>query len=69
MHPDTKLCAIRCIDDSVYTLRAGIRALLIEVNDRLRHTPNLICSSPENRGFIAILMPLSNEKNSALIEL
>lgn len=40
-----------------HVIRAGIRANLLEVNDRLEADPNLARTARDCQGFLAILMP------------
>lgn len=66
LQPETKLCLINCSDGTSYTIRAGIKALLIEVNTNLVEKPELLTTSREKRGYLAIIIPpaiLQNFKN------
>lgn len=54
--PDTKLCIIKCTDDSMYTIRAGVKATLIEANARLLANPQLLKTSRTYSGFVAVVM-------------
>ena len=68
----TKLCLIRCADGTVYTIRSGIKATLIEANARLAEDPQLLKTSRDYAGFIAIVIPpamMNNERNLVPSEL
>ncbi|VDK44510.1 unnamed protein product [Anisakis simplex] len=59
---DTKLCELECNDGTRYVLRAGIKANLVEVNDRLAADPELIREHPENTGYIAVFIPYAGDR-------
>ncbi|CAD5205839.1 unnamed protein product [Bursaphelenchus okinawaensis] len=66
LQPETKLCVITSADNEQHTIRAGIKALLIEVNTKLLDQPELLTTSRQKKGFLAIIIPpaiLQNEKN------
>lgn len=51
------LCHIRCDDDSVYTIQATVRAKLLELNEFLLSSPQLVVDKPDTEGFLAMLLP------------
>lgn len=62
MFPETKICIVRCSDQTEYPIRAGMRANLIEVNDEhLNADPNLIVTAASHHGYIAIIMPAGGD--------
>ncbi|KAI6179587.1 hypothetical protein M3Y98_00626600 [Aphelenchoides besseyi] len=66
LSPETKICRITCSDGSVYMIRAGIKATLIEVNAKLLTNPQLLKTSRDYSGYIAIVIPPSvfeNQRN------
>jgi hypothetical protein len=50
---------------AAFTLRTGVRAALLEVNERLLEAPGLLRSATASAGFVAILKP----QEAALTEL
>ncbi|KAI6203696.1 hypothetical protein M3Y94_00586500 [Aphelenchoides besseyi] len=66
LSPETKICRITCSDGSVYMIRAGIKATLIEVNAKLLTNSQLLKTSRDYSGYIAIIIPpsvLENQRN------
>ncbi|OMO87347.1 Glycine cleavage H-protein [Corchorus capsularis] len=53
---NTALCKVCTTDDS-YIVRCCVKGSLLEVNDRLVKQPELLNSSAEREGYIAIIMP------------
>lgn len=71
MQEETKLCLVKCVDGSVYTLRSGIKATLIEANARLVTEPHLLKDSRDYAGFLAVVIPstvLNNHRNTIPLE-
>ncbi|KAL5714652.1 hypothetical protein ACHQM5_016583 [Ranunculus cassubicifolius] len=54
--PDTALCKV-FVKETAYVVRCCVRGSLLEVNDRLLKQPELLNSSADREGYIAIIMP------------
>ncbi|KAM7517299.1 hypothetical protein LguiA_006882 [Lonicera macranthoides] len=54
--PNTALCRV-CCNDASYIVRCCVKGSLLEVNERLMKQPELLNSSAEREGYIAIMMP------------
>ena len=50
------LCLVECEDDSLYTIRAGVKGKLVEVNEPLIENPNLLMTKSETDGYIAVVL-------------
>ncbi|EPB74629.1 Pex19 family protein [Ancylostoma ceylanicum] len=55
LQKETRICTIRCKDGKEIVVRAGVRGVLAEVNDRLFSNPDLVRTAPENQGYIALI--------------
>ncbi|XP_072980420.1 uncharacterized protein [Typha angustifolia] len=53
---NTALCKV-CANSTSYIVRCCVKGSLLEVNDRLIKKPDLLNSSAEREGYIAIIMP------------
>lgn len=60
---DTRICIVRDSEGREYTIRSGIKANLLEVNERLAEEPDLMRTAASAHGFIAILMPPLSGRN------
>lgn len=54
--PNTAVCKV-CTKNDSYIMRCCVKGSLLEVNDRLIKQPELLNSSVEREGYIAIIMP------------
>ena len=59
LEPNSVLCQVECSDGSFYDLRASVHGKLVEVNDALRSSANLMVSDAAWSGYLALfqLMP------------
>ncbi|XP_038717190.1 protein Abitram [Tripterygium wilfordii] len=53
---NTALCKV-CTSTSSFIVRCCVKGSLLEVNDRLIEKPELLNSSPDREGYVAIIMP------------
>ncbi|CAA0831067.1 Single hybrid motif superfamily protein [Striga hermonthica] len=53
---NSALCKV-CTGDAAYIVRCCVKGSLLEVNERLIKQPELLNTSPEREGYIAIIMP------------
>ncbi|MED6250461.1 hypothetical protein AMECASPLE_008990 [Ameca splendens] len=58
------LCRITCSDETEYTIYSCIRGRLLEVNENILETPNLLLEKPSTEGYIAIILPKFEESKS-----
>ncbi|XP_001625801.2 protein Abitram isoform X2 [Nematostella vectensis] len=63
MMPDDALCEVTCSNGTTYTLNSCIKGKLVEINQELLKTPELIKLKPETDGFIAVVLPKLTEVN------
>ncbi|KAI3816977.1 hypothetical protein L1987_10763 [Smallanthus sonchifolius] len=54
--PNTALCKV-CTNHAFYIVRCCVKGSLLEVNERLIKQPQLLNSSADREGYIAIIMP------------
>lgn len=73
MHRNSPVCSIECSDGTKYVITACMNSRLLEVNERILSSPDLIKKYPLSRGYIAITQPnnwkLMNEMKESLTKL
>ncbi|XP_063686908.1 protein Abitram-like [Bolinopsis microptera] len=69
MNPQSKMCTVVCTDGSSYVLLCGVRGKLLEVNEALKTSPQLLSERCDSDGYIAIIQPKKEEEKNALREL
>jgi len=55
LNPSSPLCLIYCSDGSQYTVYCGVRASLVEMNDRLLSNPDLLLRRYKTEGYVFAL--------------
>lgn len=64
LRPETPISQINCSDGSYYIIKSCVNGSLLEVNSRIKDNPNLITKMPSTQGYIAIIKPDINDKNT-----
>lgn len=54
---ESPLCRVTCDDNRMFVIRAGFNGRLLEVNENLHSTPQLLVNKYETNGYIAIAIP------------
>uniref|UniRef100_A0A224YZN5 Protein Abitram n=1 Tax=Rhipicephalus zambeziensis TaxID=60191 RepID=A0A224YZN5_9ACAR len=54
---ESALCIVTCSDGEIYTVTSTVPGSLIEVNDHLTTSPELLTQKPWSSGYIAIVLP------------
>nr|XP_002124373.1 protein Simiate-like [Ciona intestinalis] len=69
LNPSGPLCVISCDDGSKHTVYCGIRGSLVEVNERLISSPQLLHDCYKTEGYIAVVMPKHLEAKATMDDL
>jgi len=57
VQPNKLLYRIKCTNNQNFTICAGIKGRLVELNDEILKTPELIQQKPHGEGYLAIFIP------------
>jgi hypothetical protein len=57
VQPNKLLYRIKCENDQNFTICASIKGRLVEVNDQIIKTPELLQGKSQGEGYLAILIP------------
>ncbi|KAL3209032.1 hypothetical protein MRX96_009553 [Rhipicephalus microplus] len=57
LQKESPLCIVTCSDGEIYTVISTVPGSLIEVNDHLSTSPDLLTKKPWSSGYIAIVLP------------
>lgn len=67
LQPLSMIAIVTCVDDTEYKVVSTITGKLIEVNERLVNTPNLI--GKNGNGYVAIVLPKLDKSTDIISEL
>ncbi|KAF4527521.1 hypothetical protein B566_EDAN015621 [Ephemera danica] len=72
LQPKSLMCFIECTDGTRYVVTSCIQGKLVEINENLIDTPNLLVENPRAEGYIATILPSliksSKQKDELLTE-
>ncbi len=57
VQPNKLLYRIKCSDNQNFTICASIKGRLVELNDEIIKTPELLQQRPQGEGYLAIFIP------------
>lgn len=69
VQPNKLLYRIKCENNENFTICASIKGRLVELNDNITKTPQLLQQKPHDEGYLAILIPslIDGENNLKLL--
>ena len=57
VQPNKLLYRIQCVDEQQFTICASIKGRLVELNDEIIKTPQLLRDKPQGEGYLAVFIP------------
>ncbi|KAJ1926499.1 hypothetical protein IWQ60_003742 [Tieghemiomyces parasiticus] len=67
LYPETPLCTLTLHDGQTHDLEAGVfQAHVYEFNDKLKAQPDLLFTTPDHGGFVAIMNPVKENDRVTL---
>lgn len=63
---DSRLCRVTDDDGQTYDVRCSVRGVLVERNEALILQPQLIATAPLTDGYLAVILPHSSERATAV---
>ncbi|XP_019635118.1 PREDICTED: protein Simiate-like [Branchiostoma belcheri] len=69
LQESSPLCRVTCTDDTEFTLYSCIKGKLVEVNENLINSPQLLTEKPSSEGYVAIVLPKFGESDKEMARL
>ncbi|XP_078571322.1 protein Abitram-like [Branchiostoma floridae x Branchiostoma japonicum] len=69
LQESSPLCRVTCTDNTEFTLYSCIKGKLVEVNENLINSPQLLTEKPSSEGYIAIVLPKFGESDKEMARL
>ncbi|CAH1239069.1 FAM206A [Branchiostoma lanceolatum] len=69
LQESSPLCRVTCTDNTEFTIYSCIKGKLVEVNENLINSPQLLIEKPSSEGYIAIVLPKFGESDKEMARL
>ena len=67
LYEDTEICSLNLNNSKGIKVRSGLKGLLLELNNRLLESPELLLERPATEGWLAVIQIMNESAKSDLL--